>query len=411
MKPLYLLFVSAVCIGQTAAQSVSGTVTTGPGYADEVWYSFENGSIHAAPAENWDLAFQISGFASSVRINGAAGTELFAAPYAVDEWSDLDTAGMAAIWPQRYNDPANWEAGAFNRHTTSDFDLGWGIYNMITHQVTGDSTYVIKLADGSFKKFRIDALAGGVYSFTYADLDGSNEMQGQVDKADYSGKNFGYYSLQSHEASDREPLSAEWDLVFTRWIDFIGPDGDVPYGVTGVLHNFNTRSSRAADTPVAEADPWSFPMQDAINTIGWDWKSFDFAQGFVIEEDLSFFVEAQNGNIYHLVFNAFEGSSTGVYAFIHDIGSALSTAETARIEPLLYPNPAACAQAVRIDAGSGVFSAVRVFDLSGKQVFAQRTAETEEAAVIPAGRLTQGTYLVHLEGDFGTAVQKLIIAN
>lgn len=411
MKYLYLFAISALCTAQAAAQAVSGTVTTGPGYADEVWYSFENGTVHSAPADNWDLAFQISGFASSIRINAAAGTELYAAPYAINDWNELDTAGMAALWPQRFNDPTAWEAGAFNRYTTSNFDLGWGIYNMITHQVVGDSIYVVKLADGNFKKFRVDALAGGVYSFTYADLDGSNEMQGQVDKADYAGKNFGYYSLQTNEAIDREPLSADWDIVFTRWVDMIGPDGDMPYGVTGVLHNFNVRSSRAADTPIAEADPRSFPMQDAINTIGWDWKTFDFAQGFVIEEDLSFFVEAQNGNIYHLVFTAFEGSSTGVYAFIHEIGSALSTAENARIEPLLYPNPAAGTQAVRIDAASGVLSAVRVFDLSGKQVFAQRTAEIGEAAVIPAGRLTPGTYLVHLEGDFGSGVQKLIIAN
>ena len=409
MRYFYPVFAIVIMAANVRAQALFDIVTTGAGYADEIWYSAENGEVHSAPHDNWDLAFQISGFASSIRINGAKGVELYAAPYAIGEWADLDTAGMAALWPQLHNDPKNWERGAFNLNSTSDFDLGWGIYNIVTHHVVGDSTYVIGLADGSYKKLRIDVLASGTYTFTYADLDGGNETEAQLVKSQFSGKNFGYFNFETGETVDREPALADWDLVFTRWIDMIGPDGNTPYGVTGVLHNLNVRSSRTANTPVNEASPWDFSFSDDINTIGWDWKSFDFAQGFVLEEDLSFFVEAQNGNIYHLAFTNFEGSSTGVYEFIIDVASALSTAETEFAEAHLYPNPASRSQAVRIDAGDGSLEQVRVFDLSGKMVYSQNAGPFTPTAELSLNHLPEGTYLVHIEGAKNTSVQKLIL--
>lgn len=409
MKYLYPVFAIVLMAANVRAQALSDIVATGAGYADEIWYSAENGEVHSAPHDNWDLAFQINGFASSIRINGAKGVELFAAPYAIGEWADLDTAGMAALWPQLHNDPKNWERGAFNLNSTSEFDLGWGIYNFVTHHVVGDSTYVIGLADGSYKKLRIDVLASGTYTFTYSDLDGGNETEAQLVKSQFSGKNFGYFNFETGETVDREPISADWDLAFTRWIDMIGPDGDTPYGVTGVLHNQNVRSSRAANTPVDESSPWDFSMSDDINTIGWDWKTFDFTQGFVIEEDLSFFVEAQNGNIYHLVFDSFEGSSTGVYEFTIDMASALSTAETDFAEARLYPNPASRSQAVRIDAGDGSVEQVRVFDLTGKMVYSQNAGPFANTAELSLNHLPEGTYLVHLEGTSGASVKKLIL--
>ncbi len=408
MKYLYLLCAAALFGPQLQAQEASDIVTTGSGYAQEIWYSMENGEVHAAPHDNWDLAFQISGFASSIRINGAKGVKLYAAPYTVAEWAAIDTAGMSTLWNEQHNDPKNWERGAFNTYSTSDFDLGWGIYNFVTHHVVGDSAYVLQLADGSFKKFRMNQLAAGTYTFTYADLDGSNQTQAQVVKSQFSGKNFGYFSFETGQALDREPLSSEWDIVFTRWVDFIGPEANTPYGVTGVLHNFNVRSSRAVNTPVAEASPWDFPFNVEINTIGWDWKSFSFGQGFVIEEDLSFFIEARNGNIYHLVFTNFEGSSTGVYEFGFSMVSALSIPETTLAEARLYPNPASRSQMLRIDAGDMSIEQVRIYDLSGKMVHSQRSG-FGSSLELSLAHLPQGTYLVQLESAQSITVQKLVL--
>ena len=38
------------------------------------------------------------------------------------------------------------------------FDMGWGIYSMITHHVTGDSLYAIKTVGGDWKKLWIQKL-------------------------------------------------------------------------------------------------------------------------------------------------------------------------------------------------------------------------------------------------------------
>src|SRR5690606_8634888 len=128
------LFISFT--GLLVAQNVSDIVGTGEGYANQVWYSMENGEVASAPKDNWDLAFEIPGFSASIRFNEQKGMALFAAPYAVSEWSALDTTGMAANWQGLHNDPTSWQRGAFNLYPTSETDLGWGIYNMVTHIIS-----------------------------------------------------------------------------------------------------------------------------------------------------------------------------------------------------------------------------------------------------------------------------------
>ena len=55
-------------------------------------------------------------------------------------------------WQPIHNSDTNWFIGAFDKNSTSMFDMGWGIYNMVTHFVTGDSLYAIKTVNGNWKK-------------------------------------------------------------------------------------------------------------------------------------------------------------------------------------------------------------------------------------------------------------------
>jgi len=406
MKYTFTLLFTAFTMA-VFTQPVSDVVTTGTGYADQIWYSLANGEVASAPKDNWDLAFETTGFTSSIRINEQKGMTVYSAPFAVAEWTELDTNTMASSWEVLHNDPKYWERGAFNLHPAADVDLGWGIYNTITHVVSGDSLYVVKLANGDFKKLKIDNLASGAYNFTYANIDGTNEVAAQLAKADFSGKNFGYFDMVNNETVDREPASEDWDLTFTKYIDLVGPNSDTPYGVTGVLQNYTAETAQA-EAPTDGAGPYDFSYSSEINTIGHDWKTFDFTEGFIIAEDLSYFIQGGDGIIYQIVFTGFGGSATGDYEFTVEEVGVLGLTEAEKYNVNTYPNPSN-GQDVNLTWESTNFSNLHILDLSGKVVASKSLLGNTISALVNTENLKTGVYVVQLSGSNVVATQKLVI--
>ena len=67
--------------------------------------------------------------------------------------------------------------------------------------------YAIKTV-GGIGKLWIQKLANDEYTFKYADLDGSNEVNSQYLKLIIL-KNFIYYSIDQNSVLDREPISTD----------------------------------------------------------------------------------------------------------------------------------------------------------------------------------------------------------
>lgn len=103
-----------------------------------------------------DIAIEVTGIAGSILANTANGVRVYKAPYTIAQWAMVDTTGLASTWPAQYNSETNWSAGAFNHGLSSAFDLGWGTYNPVTHNIPGDSCFVLMLPNGAWKKFRMD---------------------------------------------------------------------------------------------------------------------------------------------------------------------------------------------------------------------------------------------------------------
>ena len=129
------------------------------------------------------------------------------------DFATVDSTAMTRI----YNEDISWSEGAFNHVKIEEdpADYGWGTYDFTSHQVNGSRIYIIKLRNGDFKKIEIQSLISGIYTFRYANLDGSNEETHTIDKADYDGKTLAYFSIENGTAQDLEPV--QWDLVFTRY--------------------------------------------------------------------------------------------------------------------------------------------------------------------------------------------------
>ena len=388
------------------------TVTTGAGNAQQSYYNLLDGSTLTHPLAEWDLAFEINGgFSAGVLVNTATGMAAYQAPYAIGDWAAIDTTGLASTWAALHNSDTAWGAGALNQRINGEFDLGWGQYNMITHVVSGDSLYVLHLADGSWRKLRIDALAGGIYSFTFAALDGSGEQSVSINKADYTDRNFAYFSFATGSVFDREPPSNAWDLLFTKYLTDVG----IWYGVTGVLQNKGVRVLQVDGLPPGQVnDPFVQPYSNWINTIGYDWKSFNM-NTFMYEmnDSLTYFVQDVPGNIWKLVFTAYGGSSTGDISFNKELVSAAAVGESHDASPIVvvYPNPATTGIAnVLIDVDGGA-ATLRVIDRSGRIVLERTETGLHGATIrtVDVGSLAPGLYAIMLDAVDQHRVGKLIV--
>jgi hypothetical protein len=413
MKNISLFIIAAFYTLTISAQQVDDFVFLEENYVQQSYYSMSNGEVANVDNTNWDLAFDANPFGVSIRINGQMGTKLFSYTDGdTADWSNIDTVGIGT-WPQQFDSDILWEDGAFNRSIdgSNEFDYGWGIYNPITHKVTGDSLYVIKLSDGNYKKIWIEDMALGVYHFKYADLDGGNETSVAMTKSDYADKNYGYYSIINEEEIDREPNSDTWDIVFTKYIGLFDPE--TYWSLTGAMHNNNVTSAMADGVDVGDALWSDYTMSDTISTIGWDWKIFNMTL-FIYEmvEDRCYFVKDQSGVVWKLIFTGFIGATTGEVAFtVEEVGFILGLDEIEiQSDFTIYPNPLRQGN-LRIEMlNTSSDTYVNIIDLSGKQVFSSKfNKQGNQIEQLDLSHLNSGLYIISMISNQGKVSKKLIV--
>lgn len=411
MKKLILIAFAAIAFSNTKAQSVTDTVSLGSGYANQVWYSLQNDEQGTAPKNNWDLAFSTAGQGSNILINSVTGTKLWVYPNANSSgWASVDTTGISA-WTAIYNSDTSWGYGAFKQNLSADpYDVGWGIYDPITHFVNGDSLYLIKLSDNSYRKLWIEQLASGTYTFRFANPDGTNEAYATLVKSTYAGKNFAYYSIQTNAVLDREPLAANWDLFFTQYTAFIPQ----PYNVTGVFSNMGVTVAEGRGVDVSTVSYSSYTFTTPMNEIGYDWKNF--SGSWTIEDSLVYFVNDKSGSIWKVIFTGFGGSADGNFIFTKEklSASGINDVNGNSIGSLaIYPNPSNGNNINIIYHLEKFVSAANlsIYDLTGRKIYSEKLNGTQGfyQHKLSAQNLTAGMYLLTIEMQGNKIQQKLIV--
>jgi hypothetical protein len=405
----FLLLISGSAISQTF-----DFISIGPGYNGQVYYSMQNGEVNSISNTDWHLAFQVDGSEASVRINGKNDVRLFRSGYPATDWSNLspfDTVNVLNSTNELLNSDTSWWYGAFNMgyDSTNVFDLGWGVYDNSTQVVTGDSVYFLMMPGGSVKKVWIEDLTNGVYTFRHADVDGANEVIATLDKANFQGKNFGYYSISSNTTIDREPSKYDWDLVFNQYMA-VTP---ITYKVTGVLANESVFTAKAYPVEYSNADPWAQPLGGHINNIGYDWKFFDLNTfSWVIADSTVYFVKDQSGQIWKLMFTGFGGSANGDYEFVKDPVSLTSVGDNDIPQILsIYPNPAASFIRMVVNSNATSQTEVQIHDLTGKILYKEvvRMHDGLMHVDIDVSALQPGQYLLSVHGIEGSSHRLLQI--
>ena len=415
------LIILAGLIGNTAhaeGDPIRDSLTMGAGYANDLFYSFENGEISSIERDDWEIAFFTSGFSAGIITNGGVGVVLYNYPNGdTSDWATVDTTGFFG-WSPLYNSPANWEEGAFNRNSQGFPDYGWGIYNMDNHHIVGDSLFIIDSPYSGLKKVWIiekDPMQN-IYSFRFANMDGTNEYEVELDVSTFSDNRFAYYSLTNNEALSREPKSDSWDILFTKYIDMV-PDieGNLsPYIVTGVLANVDIASNQFYPVAPDFTDWASQPMDSIVNTIGYDWKSFDMGLfEWTIQDSNYYFIQDYAGNIYKLGFVWWNGSSTGDFAFDKQFITTVSVNEMKENQESfqVFPNPASNHVSIKAPSGLEGNFTLSILDQSGRQVYIETFSDSQLSNGVRLAdiELPSGFYLISITGNNYAKSQKLIV--
>jgi len=382
MRNNYLTLVLFL-IGTLSSNAQIEQVSLGPGYAQTVFYTLSTDTSISYAHTDWDIAFAVTNREASVFVNEAVASsrsaplpevELYLATAA--DFASVDTTGMTRI----YNPEISWAAGAFNivNDESNPFDLGWGLYNSTSNTVNTLRYFVLKLRSGVYKKLEIQSLAGGVYTFRHADMDGSNEVSQTVDKANYPGKSLAYYSVEQDTLMDLEP--AKWDMMFTRYYTPLddGNGGLLDYMVTGVLTNVGVEVAQAdgIDPMNVNYMDYDTSYSSMLTTIGHDWKEFDLNSfQWTLPSDRVYFVKNADNELYKIQFLDFEGSSTGIATFEQTFETNVTSIEeefSYLDSYAIYPNPASDQLNIAFELNQSIREGnIEIYNQLGQVVFSQ----------------------------------------
>ncbi|MBS4055921.1 MAG: T9SS type A sorting domain-containing protein [Bacteroidales bacterium] len=418
LLPMLALFIGAMLLNSPIrSQAINDTAVMGSGYANDVYYSMENGVVKTEPRVNWDIAFYTNRWSAGVMINEGMGMRVFTYPLAdTSGWNTVDISGIDS-WPSMSNSDTIWEDGAFNRNALGHPDYGWGVYNTINHDVIGDSLYIVQMADASYKKLWIQRKnsTANTYYFKYANIDGSNEVSEVLDVSPYESKLFVYYSLTIAAVADREPALTSWDILFSKYmaIVFDGEGNPSYYPVVGALLNPTSGANRFSPVGPDYEDWYAAPMESTKTPIGHNWKTFDMNTfSWLIEENLAYFVQTQEGNVYKLVFDYFSGSGSGKIGFVKKLVSMVSVNEQAdAVSITAFPNPASNQASIHFDKAFTANAQLKVYDQSGRLVCQYQVGAGNNAFLLPLDKLTNGLYIIRVEAEGNVAQHKLVVQN
>lgn len=412
-RTLLFVFTTLTSLGILAQEEKE--VITGTSYANDVYYSLENGTVTTVQRDNWDIGFFAFYYSAGIMANNGSGVELYTYPDgSIDDWETLDTTGMN--WDPMYNSLESFEDGAFNAHAGEHPDYGWGIFTMGgQYPIDGDSLFVIKTISGAYKKLAIiqKLAAVNTWEFKFANLDGSDEQSVFLDASMYQDKNFVYYSIDSLKVLDREPAKTDWDLLFTKYYDYT-----IPYSVAGVLINDDhvvaqeVRESGMDQSAHNSYQDTSF--SSSISTIGSDWKQFNRGtMSYDIVDTVVYYLktyEAGDSTYYKLYFTDFtSGMEDGKYTFMQEEIWMVSAADNELPDRFLqvYPNPARDNIQVVFDLYGR--ADIEIVDMTGRLVHSRDyEASGFTSLSLDLGMLNPGIFFVRVSSGNRSDVLRFI---
>lgn len=429
---------------QAGAQTwQADSVKMGAGYADDVFYDLHSGNDKTAASDNWDLAFQINKFGDPM-FNGSVRANHIKRDVQVYLLNKKGSTGFGTLVPadtnvslssSLVNNDTSWGTGAFTVcRGSNQFDFGWGSYNMTTHNLSGDTLFLVK-AKGVFYQMWIQEYVSTnniEYRFKVAKWDGTGVRNDTVKRvAPYDDRLFAYYDLETGTVIDREPSRKDWDLNFVQYQKGGQPGGQNPkvyQAYAGVLTNLRTEVAKITGVDPNTINTGNYTshtgnLSKETNIVGDDWKSFNMSTFmYDIDANTSYIIKpdtAYNGEAYiHLRFTRFDGGSGGAEGWVvfeKRVLYALSVENTQGVEQAkysIYPNPAQNQVNVMVDAKAADNNTVMVLsDVTGK-VLQSTTVQLKKGVNAYSFNVAQyptGTYIMSVMNSDFKVTQKVVV--
>ncbi|MCB0699296.1 MAG: T9SS type A sorting domain-containing protein [Chitinophagales bacterium] len=445
MRLKFTPFLIAACIGfQANAQTwVTDSVSmgaqinppNGPSYHEDVYYSLKNGQQKTSSNLDWEIAFQMTkpgpnGNVSVFANHAQAAVEVYSLHMSASSkfasLSASDTVGLTSN--QLYNKDTSWNWGAFNVNTSGNIiDYGWGVYNITSHKVTGDTLYLVKVNGVPYKLWiqeYISTPADSVqYKFRIAKFDGTGDKTERVYMKNYPNRLFAYYDIDNGTFADRETGLNGWDLLFTRYIAFVsqGPGPLVPYPVMGIMSNNNMLKADVRnvnpDTTKYNNYLWSTGTE-LINEPGYDWKTFNNSTfKWELDTNATFYILSTNSKeIYQIAFTRFDGGSTGKTVFkkrkVADAPiTSVNNIEQVVTSHVLVPNPASGRTDMLLTANEATNARMIITDITGKTMLNSpvRLDKGLNALGVDVSAYPTGTYVISVSDGNWQASEKMVV--
>tara|TARA_B100000795_G_C22781440_1_gene432500 strand:- start:583 stop:1827 length:1245 start_codon:yes stop_codon:yes gene_type:complete len=409
---LHFLFTILLGVSFLQAQEITVNTSMNPGYSNQVFYKLSTETETSFVANSWDIAMlRTSAYNFALRVNGGVGINVFEASNNPADWATINIADETS-WTQLYNSDTDWNNGAFDQGSAA---YGWGEYNSTTHHVEGTVIFILKYADGTYRKFINEDFYAG-YTFKYSTWDGSAWTADQtvtIANTNNLDNTYNYYSLENATEVVAEPAATDWDLKFVKYYTEVPPNNTM-YLVTGVLHNDMVEVAEN-DEPNGIPENPTLTYSTDINTIGYDWKSFT-GGSFSVDSQKSFYIKYEGGTIYRLYFTDFSGSSSGDLSFNYeDVTSTLGIEEVVEgISFGVYPNPSTDKKInllYDVDKLSTNTNEVSVYAITGQQVFkaALKNNSGFYTKNIDLSSLNNGVYVLRFRSGDSTINKKIIL--
>jgi hypothetical protein len=431
MKKILLSLLGALAWGCAAygqAAWSNDSVSMGTSTINDVYYSLSGGSALAKTEnnKNWHLAFTMNaGDSSGIWVNHNAGNnfvKVWNIHRDTTQWNSVSLADTAT-GELLFNNDNGWYSGALNNKPgSSAFDFGWGKYDPITHNIIGDSIFIIR-ADGDYYKVWIRSLASTAmtYTFTLGHILSNMDSTFVIAKQPkYANNLFAHFDMSMGADTNREPVLDNWDLLLTRYTTNAPGSGPMPNNsVIGVLSNRGVKVAKAA--PVHPDTAWNnyttyiATWSPMISGVGYNWKTYDQGTNtWSVEDSTSYFVQDRAGNLWQMMFTAYSGSATGKVnfskrmlapVFVNEVASAVN-------HYTVFPNPAHTQVQVVIDAKTTTPVQFALTGLNGQVIrrFSAQLQSGLNAFTLPTD-LPAGSYLLSVDGAAVRLREKIAVTH
>lgn len=287
----------------------SGNVTTDTialtqNYKYQVYFDLStNSKVATNPRTDWDLAFEANSNGTHILLNTSCfmkvadcGPITFAQP--------IDTTGL------------RWKFDRSDGNPDSAALLKWININGNDTLYPGHVYAVDQGLDENgvvrgLRQVVFDGLKKGIYSFRWANMDGSASVSTEVEKD--STVNYIHYSFKNGGGPGaQEPAKTQWDLLFTQYSTILFTDaGDpYPYLVTGVLINRSGIQVMVDSTndfsAITFETAYNMSYSNTLDVIGYDWKYYNFDTGsYTVRYKVNYVIKDAEGFYYKFRFTGF----------------------------------------------------------------------------------------------------------